>query len=308
MNQKAILQKGFCWIAASRPRTLIIGLSPIGIGSFIACRKSPLQMTAFIFLCFLIMAIQIGTNFANDYFDGIRGIDRPSRKGPERMVQSGKISPSQMKFAAWGVFLLAIEISFFSLSLFPVAGMMAGGGIIFLTLLSVLLGFAYSGGKSPLSYSLWSDPLAFLFFGPISTFVALFLQKGDFSADLLYTGVVIGIIPGCFSLALLTANNLRDQQEDLQVGKKTSVVRFGKLWGKIEYCTALLLPFLFPIFLYQEKKFDLPFLWAVYLVIPIAFLCIKSLCTENSYSDSLLKYTGSCSLLYTVCFCLQVSL
>src|SRR3712207_9487201 len=36
---------------------------------------------------------------ANDYFDGVRGIDTPDRVGPRRATAAGLVRPSQMKVA-----------------------------------------------------------------------------------------------------------------------------------------------------------------------------------------------------------------
>ena len=171
-----------------------------------------------IFLLTLLAAIfiQIGTNFANDVYDFIKGADNNDRLGPLRAVQANLISIRSMKILTGFAFLLSIICGF------PLV-MVGGFPILIIGLLSIICGYAYTAGPYPLGYNGWGDVFVFIFFGPIAVCGTFYLQLGYLSLE----SILSGIILGCLSVTLLCVNNIRDVSTDKIAGKRTIAVRFG---------------------------------------------------------------------------------
>ncbi|MCB1118191.1 MAG: 1,4-dihydroxy-2-naphthoate octaprenyltransferase, partial [Chlamydiia bacterium] len=156
------------WFEALRPKTLIISIAPVAIGTVLAP-----SVNVWIFLLTLLCAlsIQIGTNFANDYYDFKSGSDTHERKGPRRLLTTGHIQPGQMKLAMIFSFVLAGLGALWLIAI--------GGVIIFVLLvLAILSGIFYTAGKYSLKRTGLADFFVFIFFGPIATMATYYLQTG----------------------------------------------------------------------------------------------------------------------------------
>jgi 1,4-dihydroxy-2-naphthoate octaprenyltransferase len=208
-------------LEGSRPKTLIASLSPVLIGTSIASR---FHLLTFICTAFFALSIQIGTNFANDYFDFLKGVDTKNRKGPRRLTQSGLIPLKTMKWITFGIFCFALLCSLYLIYI-------GGATIAILALCAVAFGYLYTGGPYPLGYLGLGDLFVFVFFGPVATAGTTYLQTLTISHE----AIVAGIAPGLLSVSILTINNLRDVDEDRLASTKTLPVRFGKAFGKGEY-------------------------------------------------------------------------
>ena len=183
--------------------------------------------------------IQVGTNYANDYFDFVKGTDTAERIGPTRATQAGLVSPAAM--------LLAM-VAAFGLAFLPGAYLIYRGGIPILAvgLLAIACGVLYTGGPYPLGYLGIADVFVLVFFGPVAVAGTYYVQTQDF--DML--PVIAGLSPGLFSVAILTVNNLRDIEGDGKTGKRTLAVRFGPSFAKLEYVLAILVAALaIPVYL-----------------------------------------------------------
>ncbi len=274
------------WLEAMRPKTLIITLSPILIGTVL----SPIwNLLTFLMTLICGLGIQIGTNFANDYFDHKQGSDTKKRKGPRRLIASGHVSPQAMRFAM----IVAFAIAF-------LAGLyltVIGGWVIFaLLLIAISSGIGYSAGKCSLSRTGLADLFVFLFFGPIAVLATFYLQTGALSWLLLWASLAPGLIP----VAVLTANNLRDRTEDKKCKKMTLTVRFGKTFGRWEYTLCLLVGIL-PVIPLTAIKFWL--ILPLVALIPAVFL-IRRIWSYKRLStlNDVLADTGKTLLLYTALF------
>lgn len=224
------------WLEASRPKTLLISVMPVLIGTSFAAHQGSFSLLICLMTLLTILCIQIGTNFANDYYDCLKGADTASRKGPRRMTQSGLISLAKMKRATFLTFSCVALLSIY---------LAARGGPIFslLSTLSIALGILYTGGPKPLAYLGLGEVFVFIFFGPVATAGAAYLQTLTFS----WEPVFLGLTPGLLASAVLVLNNLRDIEEDRSANKKTLAVRFGKRFTQFEYTCFVLLGCLLPI-------------------------------------------------------------
>lgn len=212
------------WILASRPKTLPAAVVPVVLGMALATHDGGFALLpALICLAFALL-IQIGTNFANDYFDFVKGADNETRVGPTRAVASGLVAPVTMKRATHGVFALAFVIG---CALIPYGGW----GLALIGVLSILCGYAYTGGPYPLGYNGLGDIFVFIFFGLIATGCTYYVQAGVWTWD----AALLGCIPGALSTNILVVNNLRDVETDRVAGKRTLAVRLGIFWGEVQY-------------------------------------------------------------------------
>jgi 1,4-dihydroxy-2-naphthoate octaprenyltransferase len=174
------------------------------------------------------LLIQIGTNLTNDYYDFKNGADTAARLGPTRVTQSGLIAPSTVLFAAVGAFLAAVGVGLYLVAV-------GGWPILVIGILSVLAGFAYTGGPYPLGYHGLGDVFVFLFFGLVAVCGTYYVQAGSVAPAAWLAALPVGAI----GTAILVVNNLRDESTDVQAGKRTLVVRLGVRAGKAEYLTLM---------------------------------------------------------------------
>lgn len=280
------------WLAA-RPKTWIASISPVLIGSTLAYKEGFFDLPRFFLtLCFSLF-IQIGTNFANDYFDFLKGADTAERQGPKRATQEGWISPRLMWHATCLVFSLAL---LFATPLMYLAGLWS----VALAALCVAFGFLYTGGPKPLGYLGWGEVLVFLFFGPVAAAGTYYLQ----TQQLTNTIFLASLAPGFLSCSILIANNLRDEQTDRQAEKNTLIVRFGRRFGSWEYACTILAAALVPVVLVLWGRAPVSVLFAS-LIFPLSLPWIQIAFRFEHPKQLLSVLQGSALILwiYTLLFC-----
>lgn len=227
------------WVLAIRPKTLAAGAVPVLVGTALAFGAGVGQWLPALAALIGALLIQIGTNLTNDYYDFKKGADTAERLGPTRVTQSGLIAPKTVLAAAMATFALAFCVGIYLVTV-------AGWPIVIIGLLSLLCGYAYTGGPYPLGYNGLGDVFVMVFFGFVAVAGTWYVQALTFS----WVAVAAGIPVGALATALLVVNNLRDTQTDVKAGKRTLVVRFGVAAGRAEYALLLLASFVTPIGLY----------------------------------------------------------
>lgn len=266
-------------------------VAPVVIGSAMAFESGGLHITAALAALLGAVLIQIGTNFANDYFDFHKGADSAGRLGPTRVVQAGLVQPAAMKAAFITVFALAVV---------PGAYLIwrAGLPLFVIGVLSILFGILYTAGPYPLGYVGLGELFVIIFFGPVAVGGTYYVQTLQISLPV----IISGLAPGLFSVAILTVNNLRDVQSDHRAGKKTLAVRFGVTFSKIEYLLSIAIACLIPlILLLHNDKHPYSLLTSVVLLASIP--SIKTVfTTEGIVLNHVLESTGKMLLLYCLIF------
>jgi len=253
------------WIEAARPKTLPAAIVPVALGSALAWADGGFAAWPATLCLVFALLIQVGTNFANDYYDFVKGADTDERIGPARAVASGWIRPATMKLATALTFAMAFAIGCL---LIPYGGW----GLLVVGVLSIVCGIAYTGGPYPLGYNGLGDVFVFVFFGLIATGLTHYVQTGVWSAEAWW----LGCIPGGLATNLLAVNNLRDVGTDRTVGKRTLVVRLGVGFGLGEYVAMLALAYGVSLALAWHRDSAwvvLPWLsmaWAIYLTVQLS--------------------------------------
>lgn len=230
---------GLALVLATRPRTLVAAVVPVAVGSALASAQGRF-VPATALACLLgAVLIQIGTNLANDYFDYRRGADTAQRLGPARATQRGWLAPPVVLAAALGAFAGAGVVGLYLVAV-------AGAPLAAIGVVSVLAGYAYTGGPYPLGYHGLGDVFVLVFFGLVAVGGTFFAQAGVVSLPSLVAGLPVGAL----GVALLAVNNVRDERTDRAAGKRTLVVRFGARFGRAEYVAMVLVAAVVPVALW----------------------------------------------------------
>ena len=223
------------WIAGSRPQTLPLAVAAVALGYGAASVLfDPVWDHWLRGLGCLVVAIalQIGVNFANDYSDGVRGVDK-NRVGPQRLVGSGRAKPRAV---------LTVAIVFFAIA--AVAGVLVvwksgQWWLLAVGVVCIAAAWFYTGGKRPYGYSAFGELAVFVFFGVVPVAGTMYVLTGTVNVE----AWLAGVAAGCFAAAVLMANNLRDRERDAAADKRTLSVRLGAMGSRILYVVLMLVPF-----------------------------------------------------------------
>lgn len=280
------------WIEAMRLRTLPVSIAGVIAGTGCAVMLDSFKaVPAIACLVFAILA-QIAANFGNEYYDYRNGIDKKGRAGFRRGVTEGEIDPGSMKWATFIVLALAAAVGCTMLFYGP-------WWLLIVGVLIMVFALAYSAGPYPLSHHGLGDLAVIIFFGIIPVTLTCFLQTGT------WKGLNI-IIPASLAVGLLAANvlivnNYRDMEDDAAVGKRTTVVIFGRKFMSLAYLLSGVagMVVMFPVWM------ELP-LWslavpAVYIVLHIK-VWLKLRQATGTALNPLLGRTAVNLLLFSLLF------
>jgi 1,4-dihydroxy-2-naphthoate octaprenyltransferase len=220
----------YIWLHAFRLRTLPLALSSTFLGSFLAYSKGKFSLPVFFLASLTTLFLQMLSNLANDYGDGIKGIDNNNRIGPERVMQSGRVTTKAMKrmiilFVIFSL-LSGIALIFTGLPQYPAYKILV---FLFLGLSAIVAAVKYTIGKKPYGYIGLGDIFVFIYFGIVGVCGTFYLHTGFFDPWVLLPASTIGL----FSSGVLNINNLRDIKSDAESGKRTLVVRLGVKAAKV---------------------------------------------------------------------------
>jgi 1,4-dihydroxy-2-naphthoate octaprenyltransferase len=279
------------WVAGARPRTLPAAIVPVAVGTAVGYWSSGRLVVVNPTLCHgtspcfqldnqlswpnallalvVALAIQVGTNYVNDYADGERGTDE-SRVGPLRLVAGGLATVRQVKLAAAAAFGIA-----------AIAGLILAARVTWwlvpLGAVCFVAGWAYTGGPKPYGYYGFGELFVFVFFGLVATAGSAYVQHAPFLWQFNHHGYTVsfswgfalsaGVPVGLLAAALLQANNLRDIGTDTESGKRTLAVRLGRRRAGLLYCYTLMAVALSIGVLYGYKPWALLALLAIPLAV-----------------------------------------
>ncbi len=279
------------WLSAARPRTLPAAVAPVIVGAALAWRDGAFDLLASSICLVFALLIQIGTNFANDYFDFVHGADTAKRVGPRRAVAAGLVSPGTMRKVTIGVFATAFLLGL---------SLIAWGGpwLLALGVACILAGVAYTGGPYPLAYNGLGDLFVFVFFGLVAVTITYFVQTGHFTADVLLGAVPVGLL----AMNILVVNNYRDVETDAAAGKRTLVVILGRRAARVQFGLSLAIAFAIPL-VFASRTGDRWFLLPLVLA-PMAAAHARRLRESKTPSEliALLGATGKLLAAYAVLF------
>lgn len=212
------------WLSAMRLRTLPLSVSGIILGTCFATYNGRFNWWVLVLAILTTVSLQILSNLANDYGDGVKGTDNDDRVGPKRAIQSGAITPEEMldaiKFNIVIVIILTLSLI---MAAFGPANFLFLLLFVFLGGLSVYAALNYTMGDSPYGYRALGDVFVFIFFGLISTIGSYLLYVHTIDHVVVLPAIALGLL----SVGVLNLNNMRDLEEDAKVGKITIAVKLG---------------------------------------------------------------------------------
>ena len=277
---------------AIRFKTLIASISPVAIGSTLSFKYGAFNFKIFLFTLLASIFIQIGTNFANDVYDYLKGADGDDRLGPTRAVQSQLISVGQMK-------LLTVMSFFFSILCGLPLVLKGGYPILLIGVLGVISGYLYTAGPYPLGYNGWGDFFVFCFFGPIAVCGTYYLQNNLVSASSIISGVILGSL----STSLLCVNNIRDVETDSEAGKRTLAVRISSSFVKKIFVFLLLLSYLLNLYLlYSLSLLNIGFILFLLMAYPCFKMMFDIYGLKGKNLNLLLARVASYIFIYSIVF------
>jgi len=280
------------WVMGARPRTLPAAISPVIVGIALAMADGRFSFWPALAALADALLIQIGTNLANDYFDHLRGIDTPDRKGPPRVAASGLIPLASLRAGIIVVFGLTALIGLYLV-------VRGGWPVLAIGLASILAALAYSGGPFPFgSYGL-GDLLVFIFFGLVAVGGTYYVQALQF-----YPLVLLVAVPlGALITDILVVNNYRDIETDARVGKRTLAVILGPAGTRLEFIGLLILAYAVPVILWGMGRFSAGVLLP-WLTIPKAVGLTRTLyaTTDGPALNRALAGTAQLTLWFSILF------
>jgi 1,4-dihydroxy-2-naphthoate polyprenyltransferase len=222
------------WWGAARPATLAASVSPVLAGTAIAVHDHSVRPLPGLGALLVAVAIQVGTNFANDYSDFLRGADR-RRVGPLRASSSGLVSPEHVRWAAIGSFGVA-AVAGLAVSL------TTNWVLVIFGALAIAAGWLYTGGPKPYGYAGLGELFVFVFFGLLATAGTTYVHELRVPP----AAWIAGSATGFMACSILALNNLRDIETDAAAGKRTLAVRMGRRWTRRMIATFLAIPVIAP--------------------------------------------------------------
>lgn len=240
------------------------------------------------------LSLQVATNYANDYSDGVKGTDR-DRVGPLRLVASGLASPGAVRAAAFAAFAVA---GLGGLALAAVAGWW----LIAVGVACMGAGWLYTGGPRPYGYLGLGELFVFVFFGLVATAGTAYVQLGHLTG----LAVAASVPAGLLAVALLVVNNLRDIPGDTVAGKRTLAVRLGPARTRLLYTAAIVLPFVAAAALTVSR----PWALLAILAVPLAVQPIRAVLSgqEGKSLIAVLGATGRLQLAFGVLLAIGIAI
>lgn len=287
------------WIAAARLRTLPLSISGIILGSLIASSEGFWDGTIFTLALLTTLFLQILSNYANDYGDGVKGTDE-LRTGEKRAVASGEISAQQMKKAVI-VFSFLSTITAISLVWisFGIENLKWIALFIFLTIACVWAAIRYTVGKNAYGYAGFGDVFVFIFFGIISVWGSYTLYQHQ---EIHWSIFIVAAAIGLLSTAVLNLNNMRDIETDGRTGKNTLPLRMGfelsKKYQTFLLITPFILGFIYVISIGKTEWFHFLFLTLIIPTVPLIKVINQT--KEPKLLDSELKKVALLTLAFSL--------
>jgi 1,4-dihydroxy-2-naphthoate polyprenyltransferase len=257
------------WLLAARPKTLTAAVAPVAVGTGLAFGTGAGSWLLAVAALLGALLIQVGTNLTNDYYDFRKGADAADRLGPVRVTQAGLVSPRAVLTAAVLCFGGAMAVG---------GVLVAAGGwpVVAIGLLSILAGWAYTGGPAPLGYLGLGEVFVLIFFGFVAVGGTVWVQALRFPSATWLSALSVGST----ATLLLVVNNLRDIDSDRRAHKHTLAARFGQRFARVEYVFFLAIAFLAPLTAWRLGQVGTPVLLSL-AALPLALPPLRLVLTQR---------------------------
>ena len=222
-------------MAAARPRSLLVALSPVLVAIALAFERSgTLEVATSILVLGCAVLVQVITNLQNDVGYTVRGGERSgNRRGLPRATANGWLSVRSVRVAITLLSILATTLG-------VVLYLHRGWPVLALGTASLVAALAYMAGPRPIAYTPFGELTVFLFFGLVAVTGTDWVLTGQVGAATWFAAVAIG----CLASAALAVNNHRDVAHDRSVGRATFAAIAGDRASFGLFTLLLVVPFL----------------------------------------------------------------
>jgi len=280
----AQVSKRRAWLMAARPQTLPAGAAPVVVGAGVAVHAGVFAPLPWLAALVGALLIQVGTNFANDYYDAVKGADTDEREGFTRVTAGGLIAPERVKRAMVATYGLAVVVGLYLVAV-------GGVPILVVGLSSIAAGILYTGGPYPYGYRGLGDLFVFVYFGVVAvtgTFYVQAVASGGYALfptwvpeGTVTAAAVTASLPAAgLSTAILVVNNIRDRETDAAAGKRTLAVLLGYRWSRVEFLALVGMAYVVPVLFALDPAFGLPAL-APFVSLPLAVSVSRTVLTRT---------------------------
>ena len=261
------------YIQTIRIKTLPAVLGPIIIAITIAINANRFELLTSVLVLLIGICLLILVNLFNDLGDYEKGVDNEKRLGPERSLQSGKISKKEMRKLIAFVILITLILGF-------IAFLNSGITVIFLGISLILIAYLYTSGPFPYGYKGLGEIMVILIFGPVTILGALFLFDIEYNLIIL----LISIICGLSTSTIILTNNIRDLENDYTHNKITLAVKLGEKKSRILYILTISLISLLLLIASMENFNNIILSFFVWFTFPISDFGIKRFSFKINFS------------------------
>ncbi|MEN8224106.1 MAG: 1,4-dihydroxy-2-naphthoate polyprenyltransferase [Bacteroidota bacterium] len=287
------------WIKAFRIRTLPLAFSSVLMGSCLAIASEAFHWIVIWLSVVTTLLLQILSNLANDYGDGVKGTDNGMRLGPTRAIQSKEISPKSMRR---GILLFVILCLIFGIWLiYEALGSDWLTGLLFLSLgvVSIVAAIKYTVGNNAYGYAGFGDIFVFVFFGLIAVMGTYYLNALSLNWFILFPAASMGFL----STGVLNLNNMRDIDNDRKSAKKTLASQMGIKRAMI-YHVVLISGALLTALTYSFITYSSPWNFIYLITLPLFILDLRQIIktSENEKLDPFLRNLALSTLLFSGLF------
>lgn len=295
------------WVSALRPRTLFLALASTICGNAIAYSSGYFSTIICILTILIATLLQLTSNMANDLGDFQHGTDTTgNRVGPTRTVQSGAITPQEMKNGIIVAILISICVGCF-LIYTAISYINIGYTVLFAVLgvLSIWAAVKYTAGKNPYGYKGMGDIFSFVFFGPVAIVGTYFLHVHQMTFQPWLPSFGIGF----FTAAVLNINNMRDMDNDLNSGKITLAIKLGKKKSRVYHAVltwAGIACFGIYAFIYLENWYQ--YLYMIFFIPFLIILTKVNNTKQDQLLDPYLKKTSIATFVLSIVFAVCINL
>jgi len=280
----AQVSKRRAWLMAARPQTLPAGAAPVVVGAGVAVHAGVFAPLPWLAALVGALLIQVGTNFANDYYDAVKGADTDEREGFTRVTAGGLIAPAAVKRAMIATYGLAVVVGVYLVAV-------GGVPILVVGLSSIAAGVLYTGGPYPYGYRGLGDLFVFVYFGVVAVTGTFYVQAVAAGGSSLFpmwvpdgtvtAAAVTASLPAAgLSTTILVVNNIRDRETDAAAGKRTLAVMLGYGWSRVEFCAMVGMAYVVPVVFALDPAFGLPAL-APLASLPLAAAVTRTVLTRT---------------------------
>ena len=280
------LTRAQIWLLAARPKTLPAAVGPVLVGTAAAFADGHFALWPMLAALAGALLLQIGSNFANDYFDFFKGADTHERMGPTRVTAGGLLSPAEVRWGMVVVFGLAALVGLYLITV-------GGWPMLALGASAIVAALLYSGGPLPYGYYGLGEFFVFLFFGVAAVAGTYYVQALTVTAQVWLASVPVGaLITG-----VLVVNNVRDRATDAQANKRTLAVLLGDQGARVEYVALLVVAYAAAIVLALDS------LWLLlpFASLPLTLRLLRDVRTQRGRAlNQTLAGTARLSLIFSI--------